>query len=83
MRNAKAGISSNRRDYEGNPSNSLQAIAGLERLRRQGATHLVFTTNTFWWLESYPELARHVTEVATLMEATPEFRIYKLNAAEK
>jgi hypothetical protein len=43
----------------------------------------VFTTNTFWWLESYPELARHVTEVATLMEATPEFRIYKLNAAEK
>jgi hypothetical protein len=65
--------------YGGNPSDSQEAIAGLEQLRRQGATHFVFTTNTFWWLQSYPELTRHLTEVATLMEATPQFRIYKLS----
>ena len=38
--------------YNGNPGDSQQAIADLERLRHRGATHLVFTTNTFWWLES-------------------------------
>jgi hypothetical protein len=67
--------------YDGNPTDSQQAIAELERLRRRGATHLVFTTNTFWWLQYYPEFTRHLAERATLMEATPRFRIYKLNAA--
>ena len=64
--------------YNGNPSDSQQAIADLERLRRRGATHLVFTSNTFWWLDAYPEFADHVMKVATLVEATPEFRIYQV-----
>jgi hypothetical protein len=64
--------------FGGNPSDSQQAIADLERLRRQGATHLVFITNTFWWLKSYPELTQHLSETALLLEATPEFKIYKL-----
>jgi hypothetical protein len=64
--------------YNGNPTESQQAIADLERLRRQGATHLVFTKNTSWWLKSYPEFTQHLSKVATLMEATPEFLIYKL-----
>src|SRR5262249_47566652 len=34
--------------YGGNPRNGQQAIADLERLRRQGATHLVFVGNTLW-----------------------------------
>jgi dolichyl-phosphate-mannose-protein mannosyltransferase len=67
--------------YGGNPKNSEEAIADLERLRRQGATHLVFVTNTSWWLKSYPEFAVHVAEVATLIRETPEFMIYKLTAA--
>jgi 4-amino-4-deoxy-L-arabinose transferase-like glycosyltransferase len=62
--------------YGGNPSYSQEAIADLARLRRQGATHLVFTTNTLWWLGSYPELTQHLNENATLIEATPEFKIY-------
>jgi 4-amino-4-deoxy-L-arabinose transferase-like glycosyltransferase len=65
--------------YGGNPRDSQQAISDLERLRRQGATHLVFTTNTFWWSESYPELTQHLNKTATLLVATPEFKIYKLN----
>src|SRR6266545_595843 len=69
--------------YGGNPKNSQQAISDLERLRRDGATHLVFTTNTFWWSESYPELTQHLSETATLLEATPEFKIYKLTAVTK
>jgi hypothetical protein len=64
--------------YNGNPDDSQQAIADLETLRRRGATHLVFTTNTFWWLNYYPEFAQHLAEVATLVESRPEFRIYRL-----
>src|SRR5882724_8081381 len=63
--------------YGGNPKDSQQAIADLERLHGQGATHFVFTTNTFWWLNSYPEFTQHLAENATLVEATPEFMIYK------
>ena len=66
--------------YDGNPKNSQQAIADLERLRRQGATHFVFTTPRFWWLESYPELTQHLNETATPLETTPEFKIYKLRS---
>ncbi len=68
--------------YGGNPKDSQQAIGDLERLRRQGATHLVLVTNTFWWLKSYPKLTKHLSETATLLEATPEYQIYKLKAPD-
>jgi len=54
-------------------------IGDLERLRRHGATHLVFVMNTFWWSESYPELTQHLNKTATLLVATPEFKIYTLS----
>jgi 4-amino-4-deoxy-L-arabinose transferase-like glycosyltransferase len=65
--------------YGGNPKNSQQAISDLERLHREGATHLVFVTNTSWWLTSYPEFTQHLSETATLLKTTPEFKIYKLS----
>jgi hypothetical protein len=49
-----------------------------DSLRRRGATHFVFTRNTFWWLHSYPEFAAHLWTDAMPIEATPEFKIYKL-----
>jgi len=64
--------------YNGNPDDSEQAIENLERLRHRGATHFVFTKNTFWWLQSYPEFVAHLTKNAKVIEATPEFRIYEL-----
>jgi 4-amino-4-deoxy-L-arabinose transferase-like glycosyltransferase len=69
--------------YGGNPRDSQQAIADLERLHHQGATHLVFITNTFWWLNAYPELTQHLSKSATLVEATPEFKIYALLAEQR
>jgi 4-amino-4-deoxy-L-arabinose transferase-like glycosyltransferase len=69
--------------YAGNASDSQEATADLEQLRRRGATHFVFTTNTFWWLDYYREFAQHLAESAKLIEATPEFRIYKLTAASR
>jgi hypothetical protein len=64
--------------YAGTPSDSQQATADLEQLRRRGGTHLVFTTNTFWWLDYYPEFTQHLSESATLIQATAEYRIYRL-----
>ena len=64
--------------YNGTPDDSQQAIENLEQLRGRGATHFVFTRNTFWWLQSYPEFLGYLSKHATLIEATPEFRIYEL-----
>jgi hypothetical protein len=64
--------------YNGTPDDSDQAIENLERLRRLGATHFVFTRNTFWWLQSYPEFVAYLTNNAKVIESTPEFRIYEL-----
>jgi 4-amino-4-deoxy-L-arabinose transferase-like glycosyltransferase len=69
--------------YNGNPDDSEQASDNLERLRHRGATHFVFTRNTSWWLQSYPEFAANLTNDATLIEATPEFRIYRLETAPR
>jgi 4-amino-4-deoxy-L-arabinose transferase-like glycosyltransferase len=69
--------------YDGNPSDSPQAITDLEQLRGRGATHFVFSADTFWWLDYYPEFAQHLIESATLIEATPEFKIYRLTAVTK
>jgi 4-amino-4-deoxy-L-arabinose transferase-like glycosyltransferase len=66
--------------YAGVASDSQEAIINLEELRRRGATHVVFTTNTFWWLDYYPEFVQHVAANAALIEATPEFKIYRLTA---
>jgi 4-amino-4-deoxy-L-arabinose transferase-like glycosyltransferase len=64
--------------YNGTPDDSDQAIKNLERLRRNGATHFVFTRNTLWWLNSYSEFFAYLNTHATLTEATSEFRIYEL-----
>jgi len=69
--------------YQGDPIDNQQLIVDLAELRSRGATHLVFTTNTFWWLEYYPDFARHLGETATLIQATPEFGIYRLNPATR
>ena len=64
--------------YAGNPSDSQEVTANLEELRQRGATHVVFTINTLWWLAYYPQFAQHLAANATLMEETPEFKIYRL-----
>src|SRR5438552_2318129 len=69
--------------YQGDPSDNRQLIVDFEKLRGRGATHLAFTTNTFWWLEYYPEFTRRLAENATLFRATPQFRIYRLTGTRR
>jgi len=69
--------------YDGEPRDSAQAIVDLEALRRRGAGYLGFTSNTLWWLDYYEEFGQYVQKTSTLVEATSEFRIYKLNPVLK
>jgi 4-amino-4-deoxy-L-arabinose transferase-like glycosyltransferase len=64
--------------YDGNPLDSAQIVANLEKLRSRGATHLVLYAGTQWWLDYYKEFADYLAEKATLVERTSEFTIYKL-----
>jgi hypothetical protein len=67
--------------YDGNPLDSGQIIANLEKLRSRGATHLVFYAGTQWWLDYYKDFAEHLGRSATLVEQNAEFTIFKLTAA--
>jgi hypothetical protein len=46
--------------YWGPPPDAPTAIYELERLRRQGATFIVFVSSCFWWLDYYAGFARHL-----------------------
>jgi len=64
--------------YDGNPSNSEQVITDIEILRKRGASYLVFTKNTVWWLDYYGAFAQHLDQTAALLVAKPQFKIYRL-----
>ena len=66
--------------YNGEPRDSEQAIVDLKGLKARGASYLVFSSDTAWWLDYYQELGKYVTTNAQVIEATPEFKIYKLNS---
>jgi hypothetical protein len=63
----------------GDPIDSAQAIADLEELHHRGASYLVLTWATRWWLQYYKEFAQYLQANANLVEETPEFIIYRLN----
>lgn len=46
--------------YGGDPASSAAAIAHLEDLRVQGATHLLFPATSFSWLERYRSFRDHL-----------------------
>jgi 4-amino-4-deoxy-L-arabinose transferase-like glycosyltransferase len=68
--------------YDGDPRDSEQVITNLESLRKRGASYLVFTKNTSWWLDYYRAFAQRLAENATLMETTSGFKIYELKSVK-
>ena len=69
--------------FQGDPSDSTQAIADLEFLRRRGASYFAVSAHTSWWLDYYPEFAQHLANSSTLMESTSAYKIYRLNPVQK
>jgi energy-coupling factor transporter transmembrane protein EcfT len=69
--------------YDGEPRDSAQAIVDLEELRKHGASYLVFTSNTSWWLDYNEQFGQYVQKTSTIVDATSEFKIYQLNPVSK
>jgi cephalosporin hydroxylase/glycosyltransferase involved in cell wall biosynthesis len=46
--------------FWGAPEDDVQAIDELERMRREGAGFIVFTSAAFWWLDFYTGLRNHL-----------------------
>src|SRR6059036_1810558 len=52
--------SSKKMGATGKPPDDATAIRELERLRKAGASFIVFIWSTFWWLEYYAGLHRYL-----------------------
>jgi len=68
--------------YNGDPASAEQLIDDVAHLRAAGATHVVFVSTTFWFLDRYPRFAEYLAQAAMLVEKTPEFAIYELKPKE-
>lgn len=65
------------------PKDSEEAIARLERLRRQGARYLLFPSTTLWWLTHYEDFAQHLHSTASpLVRHDDACKIFALQPPE-
>ncbi|MCU1363884.1 MAG: putative glycosyltransferase [Acidimicrobiaceae bacterium] len=65
------------------PLDSREAIAHLERIRRQGARYLLFPSTALWWLTHYEEFTRHLESTSTpLARHDDACRIFALQPQE-
>jgi hypothetical protein len=46
----------NNNEYWGRPADSQEAIREIERMRKSGCTHIIFTWPAMWWLDHYKEM---------------------------
>jgi hypothetical protein len=60
------------------PVDNEQAISELERRRIEGASYLVFTANTFWWLERFPAFREHLEARYRRVRETEAYLIFDL-----
>ncbi|MGH8070858.1 MAG: ArnT family glycosyltransferase [Candidatus Entotheonellia bacterium] len=65
-------------NFGSNPVDSQQAIRELEQLRREGASFLVFTPHTFWWLKGYPAFREHLEARYRRMRETEAYLIFDI-----
>jgi hypothetical protein len=68
--------------FDGNPLDDAQLIADFDRLRARGASYIVFSFGTDWWLEYYRTFAQHLAAASRLVEATPNYAIYELQSSK-
>jgi 4-amino-4-deoxy-L-arabinose transferase-like glycosyltransferase len=62
----------------GEPLDSEQAIADLEKLRRRGAAYLVFTCYTDWWLDYYRDFQKYLDARYRRVLETEDYTIFDL-----
>lgn len=65
----------------GDPLDSEQAIADLEKLRERGAAYLVFTRYTAWWLDYYENFQKYLDSRYRRVLQTENYTIFDLSDA--
>jgi glycosyltransferase involved in cell wall biosynthesis len=60
------------------PADGEAAIAHLEELRAEGATHLVLPRPSFWWLDHYAELRAHLDLAHRQIRSDDDAIVYEL-----
>lgn len=65
-------------EYWGRPADSETAIAELERLRADGATHLVVALPAFWWLDHYTRFQLHLRRRYRLVHDDEQLIVFDL-----
>jgi cytosine/adenosine deaminase-related metal-dependent hydrolase len=63
---------------DGYPRDDRTAVEHLELIRAAGATHLVFTWATAWWLDHYPQFGDHLAGRCRLVRHDDDCLIYEL-----
>ncbi len=68
--------------YWGRPVNDRIAVRELTRLRDAGASFVVFTPWTFWWLASYPALDDYLRGTARCVARSDTLVAFDLSSSE-
>ena len=64
--------------FWGAPVNQSAAVTELERVKQSGARFIVFTWDTFWWLDFYSELDRHLSNHSECLLRSPRVLVFNL-----
>jgi glycosyltransferase involved in cell wall biosynthesis len=60
------------------PADTDAVIAHLEKLRAEGATHLVLPRPSFWWLDHYEDLRSHLDLAGREIRSDEDAIVYEL-----
>lgn len=66
--------------YWGPPADDATALLELERLRQSGASHVVFAWPSFWWLDHYFGLKRHLQATCPCLLANERLIVFRLES---
>jgi len=69
--------------YWGAPADDSTAVAEVERLRNAGAAWMVFAEHTFWWLEHFAGLRRHLHSRYRCALASDHLLLFDLRAGSE
>jgi hypothetical protein len=70
------------RDFGSLPVDSQQAINELEKLRKEGASYLVFPQYAFWWFDCYKDFRKHLDSLYRRVSVTDEYLIFDLTVTK-
>ena len=62
------------------PQDSAAAIAALEQMRTRGAEYLLLPNTSFWWLDYYDGLRKHLEEKYPAVASTGDCMVFELLA---